>query len=85
VVRSHRDHAEVIWQHLADATRDALRNARLVPEDHPVWSHRPYKVFLHTVDDVNGRIDYVEDNPEKEGLPRQHWAFVRQYAKRRPR
>jgi len=85
VVRSHRDHAEVIWQHLADASRDALRAAGLVPADHPVWSHRPYKVFLYTVDDVNGRIDYVEDNPENEGLPRQHWDLVAPYPKRRVR
>jgi len=55
VVRSHRDHAEVIWQRFADASRDALRAAGLVPKDHPVWSHRPYKVFLHDVDAVNGR------------------------------
>jgi REP element-mobilizing transposase RayT len=82
VVRSHRDRAEVIWEHLADASRDALRGAGPVPPDHPVWSHRPYKVFLYTVDDVKGRIGYVEDNPEKERLPRQHWAFVKQYPKR---
>jgi hypothetical protein len=82
VVRSHRDHAEVIWQRFADASRDALRAAGLVPNDHPVWSHRAYKVFLHDVDAVNGRIDYVEDNPGKEGLPRQHWDCAQEYPQR---
>jgi hypothetical protein len=82
VVRTHRDRSEVIWQRLADASRDALRNAQLVPKGHPVWSHRPYKVFLYTADEVNGRIDYVEDNPEKEGLPQQHWDCVREYPQR---
>ena len=85
VVRTHRDRAEVIWQRLADASRDALRDAGLVPKDHPVWSHRPYKVFLYDVDDVNGRIAYVEDNPGKEGLPRQHWDCVREYPQRKRR
>jgi hypothetical protein len=36
-------------------------------------------VFLYTSDDVLGRIDYVEQNPEKEGLPRQSWSFVTTY------
>jgi hypothetical protein len=79
VVRTHRDRAEVIWQNLADAARDALREATLVAPDHPVWSHRPYKVFLNTPEDVIGRMDYVVKNPEKEGLPRQQWEFVVPY------
>jgi REP element-mobilizing transposase RayT len=83
VVRTHRDRSEVIWQHLADASRDALRKAGLVPLKHPVWSHRPYKVFLYTDDDVIGRIEYVEDNPEKEGLARQHWECVQPYPRAR--
>jgi len=82
VVRAHRDHADVIWQHLASASRDALRRAGLVPRDHPVWSHRPYKVFCYTDEDVSTRVGYVEDNPEKEGLPRQFWSFVKVYPRR---
>jgi hypothetical protein len=66
----------MIWANLARFAMLALRGSKLVPEDHPVWSHRPYKVFLYTNDDVLGRIGYVDDNPEKEGLPRQHWGFV---------
>jgi REP element-mobilizing transposase RayT len=83
VARTHRDRSEVIWQRLADASRDALRAAGLVPPNHPVWSHRPYKVFLYTDPDVLGRIEYVEQNPEKEGLPRQHWEFVKPHPRRR--
>ena len=82
VVRTHRDRAEVVWQRFADASRDALRKAGLVAKDHPVWSHRPYKVFLRSAVDVNGRIDYVEDNPLKEGLPRQRWDCVTEYPQR---
>lgn len=74
---AHRDRAEVIWSNLARSASLALRGANLVPADHPIWSHRPYKVFLYTQDDVLGRINYVNDNPGKEGLPRQHWEFVK--------
>jgi REP element-mobilizing transposase RayT len=76
VVRTHRDKSEVIWSNLAQAAALALRGANVVPSNHPVWSHRPYKVFLHTHAEVIDRIGYVNDNPEKEGLARQHWAFV---------
>lgn len=85
VARTHRDRSEVIWQRFADASRDTLRDAGLVPKHHPVWSHRPYKVFLYTVDDVNTRIGYVEDNRGKEGLPRQRWDCVREYPQRERR
>ncbi len=77
VVRTHRDAAEVIWSHLATSSQLALRGAKKFPDDHPVWSHRPYKVFLYTHDDLRGRIDYVKQNPMKEGLPPQHWPFVK--------
>lgn len=58
------------------AARDALRAAGLVPHDHPVWSHRPYKVFKYTPEQVRSCTKYVDDNPEKEELPRQYWDFV---------
>jgi hypothetical protein len=85
VARTHRDRSEVIWQRLAEAARDALREAGLVPADHPVWSHRIYKVFKYAPEQVAGAVDYVEDNPEKEGLPAQQWGFVKPcpYGKRK--
>jgi REP element-mobilizing transposase RayT len=83
VVRTHRDRAEVIWAHLADAARDALRDHRLVQQTHPVWSHRPYKVFLYSREQMHQCIDYANRNPEKEGLPRQHWDFVRHFPPRK--
>jgi REP element-mobilizing transposase RayT len=76
VARTHRDRSETIWSNLAIASMLALRGSNPFPLDHPVWSHRPYKVFLYSKADVIGRIDYVNDNPGKEGLPRQHWSFV---------
>lgn len=43
------------------------------------WSRGSWKVFLDSTDDVVGAIRYVEDNPEKEGLPRQKWGFVTEF------
>lgn len=79
VSRTHRDRSDWIWLNLANRVTKALRDEGLVPPNHPVWSDRPYKVFLYTLDDVIDRIGYVEENPEKEGLPRQHWSFVKPY------
>ena len=76
VIRTHRDNSLTMLAKVAQATFEELHDKALVPEDHPVWSARPYKVFLKTRDQVYGRIDYVEKNPMKEGLPRQFWNFV---------
>ena len=35
-----------------------------------------WKVFLNTDEDVERAIRYVENNPLKEGLPRQFWKFI---------
>ena len=37
-------------------------------------------VYLDKDEDVWRAIRYVEDNPAKEGLPRQRWSFVRAFA-----
>jgi REP element-mobilizing transposase RayT len=77
VVRTHRDDSLTMLAKIAEATFGELHERKLVPEGHPVWSERPYKVFLRTREDVLGRIDYVEKNPMKEGLARQYWGFVK--------
>ena len=76
VARAHRDRADAIWHNRAPATAEAIRAAGIAPPDHPVWSHRPYKVYLYTWQDVVDRVAYVEDNPGKERLPQQVWDFV---------
>jgi len=76
VVRAHRDRAEQIWNNFALMSAQAIHDAGIVPAQHPVWSHRPYKVFLYTWQDVVDRVGYVEDNPGKERLSAQQWDFV---------
>jgi hypothetical protein len=79
VVRRHRDAPEEIWGRFADASRAAIRTAKIVDDEHPVWSLRPYKVYCNTPNEVRTRVDYVFDNPQKEGLPDQHYDFVKEY------
>jgi REP element-mobilizing transposase RayT len=79
VIRRHRDDALRMWHAFADSSRLSLHEFGNVNGKHPVWSTRPYKVFLRTPDEVRGRVTYVERNPEKEGLPEQRYDFVQSY------
>src|SRR5205823_9414537 len=65
LTRVHRDTGHLIWKKFAAASRKALLDLGLFPNDHPVWSSRPYVVFKHTVHEVRVAVDYVDDNPEK--------------------
>jgi len=40
------------------------------------WAERCWKVFLNSPLDVSRAVDYVEQNPVKEGKRRQPWSFV---------
>jgi len=40
------------------------------------WSDRRWKVFLDSEEAIKNAMHYVEENPEKEGKPRQKWSFV---------
>jgi REP element-mobilizing transposase RayT len=79
VIRRHRDDALAMWHAVAAECRDRLRLFAEIGAEHPVWSTRPYKVFLRTPEEVRGRIEYVDRNPEKEGLPQQRYDFVQPY------
>ena len=77
VPRTHKsDRSEDMWHHFAEASAQTLRQFPQVSPDHPVWSARPYRVFLKSRPAVVTRIGYVQDNPEDAGLARQEWDFV---------
>jgi REP element-mobilizing transposase RayT len=40
------------------------------------WAQRLWKVFLDSNKDIHRAIKYVENNPLKEGKPRQQWSFT---------
>ena len=61
-VRRHRDDAKTIWDKFAGHTSAGLRLFADVAAKHPVWSQRPYKVFLYTPDDVRRVVAYIENN-----------------------
>jgi hypothetical protein len=79
VVRRHRDDHLTIWNEFAHAMQVAIRKIHDIDDEHPVWSDRPYAVFLFTPDDIAGRIRYVNDNFEKHHLPREIYPFVTPY------
>jgi hypothetical protein len=57
-----------------------LANYRTSPGKVPkCWGENQWVVFLDTDEAIRRAIRYVEDNPLKEGLPRQRWSFVTQY------
>lgn len=41
-----------------------------------IWAKGEWKVFLNTVEDIRGAIEYVERNPIEAGLSPQKWSFV---------
>jgi REP element-mobilizing transposase RayT len=41
-----------------------------------VWAQDQWKVFLFDAEQIRNRIEYVEQNPIKEGKPAQGWKFV---------
>jgi hypothetical protein len=84
VIRKHKDDPTTVWNNLAEGIRRRLRLRFPPPHgpisaNHPVISARPYKVYLLAPAGVWDRIDYANDNPMKEGLPRQHWPFITPY------
>jgi REP element-mobilizing transposase RayT len=43
------------------------------------WAEKRWKVFLDTEEAVENAIRYVEENPLKEGKPKQKWSFVKPF------
>jgi len=44
------------------------------------WADRKWVVFLDTEEAIEDAVRYVEENPIKEGRPRQRWSFVTPFA-----
>ena len=79
LIRKHRDPAELMIANLQTSSRDALRRHGSRPSDHPVWGGPGWKVFQDHPDDIRRTIPYIEDNPVKMQMPRQQWAFIKDY------
>lgn len=80
IARRHRDKLEEMWDRFAsEATRVLKERFPSIAQDHPIWSHRPYIVYIYDAAGIRSRIKYVNDNPPKERLPRQAHPFVLPY------
>ena len=79
VIRKHKHFAEQMIANLQKASREAILDAGLRYPNHPVWGGPGWKVFLDSPADIWRTIPYVEQNPVKARLPRQHYPFVIPY------
>ena len=85
VIARHENRVEQIVNLLKGAaTRQIIGEglhplARLVgPNGKPphMWARGLWKVFLDSTEGLVKAIEYVKENPSKEGLPMQAWSFV---------
>jgi REP element-mobilizing transposase RayT len=85
VVARHSYKVEVVANLLKGASTTALMNegrhplaAYAKPGKCPprMWAARQWKIYLDTIESVEEAVRYVEQNPVKEGRPRQIWPFV---------
>ena len=44
-----------------------------------MWASRGWKQYLDTEESIENAIKYVEENPVKEGKPKQKWSFVKRF------
>ena len=85
VIARHEHRAEQMIGHLKGRATQQL----LLEGIHPLqkyrqtdgsvpspWARKSWPVFLHTDQDILRAIDYVVNNPLKEGKPKQRWSFV---------
>ena len=88
VIARHRYDIEQVGRLLRQAGTVRLLKDGLHPFAHlrnevsrlpSVWSQDFRKVFLFRPEDIRGRIEYVNDNPLKDGLARQRWTFITPY------
>ena len=77
VIGRHSRKIRKIVGHLrARATRLLHVRGSWHSDGRPVWGEHGWNVFLSTGDEVDHAIVYANENPLKEGLPRQTWSFI---------
>jgi REP element-mobilizing transposase RayT len=77
VVRAHRRTPSKIAGHLKSRATQHLHKSTVWGDlARPVWGEKCWKVYLDEPDDVAEAVDYVDQNPLRDGLPAQHWPFI---------
>ncbi|HEV3006818.1 MAG TPA: hypothetical protein VGX78_20275, partial [Pirellulales bacterium] len=64
------------YESIHPMARFEARNGKLPS----TWAEKQWKVYLDTEEAIENAIRYVEENPAKEGKPRQRWSFVTPFA-----
>ena len=67
---------ELNAESLHPQSRFAARDGKLPS----TWAEREWKGYLDTEEAIDLAIDYVEQNPVREGKPLQRWSFVAPFA-----
>ena len=77
VIGPHSRNIRVIVGHLKSRATRALKSQGLWYGDgRPVWGAHGWNVRLEDLAAVERAMEYVDQNPEKEGKRRQRWRFV---------
>jgi hypothetical protein len=79
VIGKHEKNIGGIVGHIKIRATQAIRAETGWPVNRPVWSGGFWKVFLDNSDDVERAVEYVNANPEKDGMGRQNWSFVKPF------
>ena len=77
IARMDRDIRQAVGHIKSEATR-ALRNESHF-RNRPIWCDHGWNVYLDSAQDVERAIGYVENNPVREGKPRQSWLCVKPF------
>ena len=89
VLARHTYKIEQVATLLKGAATSELMNRRIHPlakfarpgqRPPRMWAEHEWKVFLDSEEAIENAIHYVEENPVKEGKPKQNWSFVRPFA-----
>ena len=77
VVQRHDRQIEQIVRHLKARATQQLNSENLASDSPTPWARGTgWRVYLNTDADLRRSIDYVKQNPPREGLKQQRWGFI---------
>jgi len=79
LIRRHRLRAQAVSEMLKRAGRDALRQRRMAPADHPVFGADACHLYKTDPGAVRACVEYIDGNFAKHGLPFVRYPFVVPY------
>ena len=77
VVARHDRLIEIVVRHLKARATQQLNIENIAPETESPWARGTgWVVYLDSIGDIQRSIDYVNDNPMRDGLKPQQWNLV---------